>query len=89
MPADERGFSQGLPHAASRLGAAVTPPLVVMIMIRFGWRMPFFLFGFLGLAWAAIWYWYYRDRPAEHRSVNAAELELICQSDAASATLRM
>jgi MFS family permease len=26
MPADERGFSQGLPHAASRLGAAVTPP---------------------------------------------------------------
>jgi sugar phosphate permease len=84
MPADERGFSQGLPHAASRLGAAVTPPLVVMIMIRFGWRMPFFLFGFLGLAWAAIWYWYYRDRPAEHRSVNAAELELICQSDAAS-----
>lgn len=43
MPADERGFSQGLPHAASRLGAAVTPPLVVIIMISFGWRMPFFL----------------------------------------------
>lgn len=84
MPADERGFSQGLPHAASRLGAAVTPPLVVLIMICFGWRMPFFLFGFLGLAWAAIWYWYYRDRPSDHRSVNAAELELIRQSDAAS-----
>lgn len=84
MLADERGFSQGLPHAASRLGAAATPPLVVLIMISFGWRMPFFLFGLLGLAWAAIWYWYYRDRPADHRSVNAAELELIRRSDTAS-----
>jgi sugar phosphate permease len=82
MPPEERGFSQGLPHAASRLGAALTPPLVVLIMIHFGWRMPFFLFGLLGLAWAATWYWYYRDRPADHQSVNAAELAVIRQPEA-------
>jgi MFS transporter, ACS family, glucarate transporter len=82
MPPEERGFSQGLPHAASRLGAALTPPLVVLIMIHFGWRMPFFLFGLLGLAWAATWYWYYRDRPADHRSVNEAELAVIRQPEA-------
>ena len=80
MPAEERGFSQGLPHAASRVGAALTPALVVVLMIHFGWRMPFFLFGLLGLVWAAVWYWYYRDRPAEHSGVNAAELELIQRS---------
>ena len=80
MPAEERGFSQGLPHAASRVGAALTPALVVVLMIHFGWRMPFFLFGLLGLVWAAVWYWYYRDRPAEHPGVNAAELELIQRS---------
>jgi len=84
MPAEERGFSQGLPHAASRLGAAVTPPLVVFIMIRSGWRMPFFLFGLLGIAWAALWYWFYRDKPSEHRGVNVAELKLIRQSNEAS-----
>lgn len=77
MPPEERGFSQGLPHAASRLGAALTPPVVVIIMIHFGWRLPFFLFGVLGLAWAAIWYCYYRDRPADHHGVNAAELAVI------------
>lgn len=77
MVAEERGFSQGLPHAASRLGAALTPPLVILLMLRFGWRMPFFVFGVLGLVWAAAWYWFYRDRPAEHASVNEAELELI------------
>jgi MFS transporter, ACS family, glucarate transporter len=84
MPREERGFSQGLPHAASRLGAALTPPLVVILMIHFGWRMPFFLFGLLGLIWAATWYWYYRDRPADHRSVNAAEIAVINQPEASA-----
>jgi MFS transporter, ACS family, glucarate transporter len=46
--------------------------------------MPFFLFGFMGLAWAAVWYAFYRDRPAEHAAVNAAELKLI-QSSSCSA----
>jgi sugar phosphate permease len=73
----ERGFAQGVTHAASRVGAALTPALVVMLMIRFGWRMPFFVFGLIGLAWAAAWYWYYRDTPAEHRHCNAAERRLI------------
>ncbi len=79
-PPEERGFSQGLPHAASRLGAALTPPLVVFVMINFGWRIPFLLFGALGLFWAAIWHWYYRDKPSEHPGVNAAELKIIQRS---------
>ena len=69
----ERGFAQGVTHAASRLGAALTPALVVLIMVHFGWRVPFILFGILGLFWAVAWYWYYRDTPADHRFVNAAE----------------
>jgi sugar phosphate permease len=73
----ERGFAQGLTHAASRVGAALTPPLVVLLMVRFGWRMPFFLFGLIGLCWSVAWYWYYRDTPAEHRHTNAAERSLI------------
>jgi MFS transporter, ACS family, glucarate transporter len=91
LPAEERGIASGLPHAASRLGAALTPALVVALMIKFGWRIPFFLFGFMGLAWAAAWYLYYRDKPAEHASVNAAELELIqrssCSPDGSNQTV--
>ncbi len=73
----ERGFAQGLTHAASRVGAALTPPLVVLLMLRFGWRAPFFLFGLIGLCWSAAWYWYYRDTPSEHRFTNDAEKSLI------------
>jgi len=73
----ERGFAQGITHAGSRLGAALTPPLVVFLILRYGWRTPFFVFGALGLVWAAFWFLYYRDTPEEHHGVNFAERELI------------
>jgi len=73
----ERGYAQGITHAGSRIGAALTPPIVVWLIVSYGWRMPFFVFGLLGVFWAALWYWYYRDTPEEHSSVNEAELQLI------------
>jgi sugar phosphate permease len=78
MRPTERGFAQGATHAGSRLGAFITPPIVAALIIpRFGWRPAFFLFGFVGAVWALVWFLYYRDTPEEHRSVNAAERELI------------
>ncbi len=73
----ERGFAQGLTHGGSRLGAALTPGVVVLLIIAYGWRAPFFVFGVLGLVWSAVWYWFYRDTPREHSGVNPAELALI------------
>ncbi len=76
----ERGYAQGLTHAGSRLGAALTPYLVTVMIVAYGWRLPFAAFGLLGVVWAAIWFWYYRDTPEEHSGVNAAELALIHSS---------
>jgi sugar phosphate permease len=77
MLPSERGFAQGVTHAGSRLGAALTPALVAFIIVGYGWRAPFVCFGTLGLLWAALWFWYYRDTPAEHNRMNAAERELL------------
>lgn len=76
LPA-ERGFAQGVTHAGARLGGAVTPVFVVLLIADFGWRAPFFVFACVGLVWAASWFLFYRDLPSEHKSVNAAELALI------------
>jgi MFS transporter, ACS family, glucarate transporter len=73
----ERGFAQGITHAGSRLGAALTPPIVVIIIAKFGWRAAFLVFGLLGVTWSAIWFLYYRDTPEEHSGVNQAERDLI------------
>jgi sugar phosphate permease len=77
MLPSERGYAQGITHAGSRLGAALTPPLVVFLITAYGWRTPFVVFGGLGVLWSLLWFWYYRDSPEEHRSVNLAERNLI------------
>jgi sugar phosphate permease len=76
LPA-ERGFAQGLTHAGARLGGALTPLVVVWLISLYGWRVPFFLFAGVGIAWAVAWFLFYRDTPGEHRSVNQAERDLI------------
>ena len=85
MLPSERGFAQGVTHAGARLGAALTPLLVVWLMIHLGWRAPFLIFAVLGLVWAAIWFGYYRDRPQDHAGTNAAEREMIAAALAAQA----
>ncbi|NIP57520.1 MAG: MFS transporter [Gemmatimonadetes bacterium] len=77
LPSTERGFAQGITHSGARLAGAVTPPLVAWMMVRWGWRWPFLLFGATGFVWGAIWFSYYRDRPEDHPGVNAAELRAI------------
>jgi ACS family glucarate transporter-like MFS transporter len=77
FPAHERSRSQGVVWMASRLGGMVAPFLVMAIQTRWGWRPSFFLFGAIGLVWAAAWFYWYRDRPAEKSGLSAAELQLI------------
>lgn len=70
-------FPTGLQNAGLTLGIAATSPLVAWIGERLGWRPAFFFTAPLALGLAALWWWYVRDTPAEHRSVNAEELALI------------
>jgi len=58
---EEVGKAQGYVWAASRMGGALTPFVVIPVMTTLGWRTAFYLLGALGILWAAVWYWYYRD----------------------------
>jgi sugar phosphate permease len=76
-PRRERGFCQGFTHSASRLGAAVAPPIIGAIIVALGWRWAFYICGAIGVLWSFAWYVGYRNLPEEHSIVNAAELEHI------------
>ncbi|MGE0815990.1 MAG: MFS transporter [Vicinamibacterales bacterium] len=65
FPAAQRATISGINLSASQMGGALAPLLVLPIQMRYGWRMSFFIFGSLGLVWAAAWYWWFRDSPAE------------------------
>jgi sugar phosphate permease len=84
-PQRERGFVQGITHSASRLGAAIAPPLVVLIMTQLGWRWVFLICGGVGLLWSLWWSLSYRNLPEEHAMVNRSELKLIRGVDAGGA----
>ncbi len=77
LPVAQRAFGQGFQHAGSRFGAAVTPPIVVYLITRLSWHWVFYIFGIVGVFWAAGWYWYYRDYPQDHPAVNAEELDVL------------
>lgn len=75
MPASRRGMAQGTTHAASRIGNAVAPPLIVWLMLSFGWRGAFIATGVVSFVWALIWVWYFRDDPREHPRITDGECD--------------
>jgi len=70
----ERGLVHGVTHSFSRFAVAITPFVAVSIIVAFGWRMIFYIFGSAGFLWSLAFFVFYRNRPEEHKSVNQAEL---------------
>lgn len=77
FPANEMGKANGLIFAGVGVGSGLTPPLITVIILHYGWRASFWFSAVVGLAVAAIWYVAARDTPEEHPKVDAAELALI------------
>jgi MFS family permease len=72
-----RGFAQGITHAFSRIGNAITPPIVTWLMVAFSWRGAFIVLGLFSFVWAIIWGWYFRDNPRDHAKITATELDTL------------
>jgi len=80
FPLTERGAAHGWVFMGTRMGGAITPPIVVALMTTIGWRQTFYAFGALGVVWAWFWWRWFRDEPSQHPDVNAAELAIIRES---------
>jgi sugar phosphate permease len=85
-PVTERSTAFGVFVSGGRLGAALTPPLAVLLMLRFGWRAMFVIIGLLGIPAALVWLFWFRDDPTTHAAVNNEERELLASNVAAKAT---
>ena len=77
FPLRARGTALGVVWTGSRLGAAISPPVVLFLMGRVGWRGTFYLLGVIGVIWAVFWIAWFRDDPAKKKSVNQAEIDLL------------
>ena len=84
FPARERAFATGVFNAGANIGAVVTPLIVPVITLAYGWRMAFIITGVASLVWLVAWIAIYR-RPRETAKLSTAELAYIESDPADSA----
>lgn len=74
FPKKEVGKAQGYIWAASRMGGALTPFIVLPVITYLGWRAAFYILGAVGVIWSIVWYLFYRNQPKEMRGISAEEI---------------
>jgi ACS family glucarate transporter-like MFS transporter len=77
LPLSERVKAQAVMWAFGRWGGALAPPVAFFVIYHFGWRLGFVALAMLGVAWVAAFLPWFRNDPAQHKSVNAAELAML------------
>lgn len=74
----ERGFAVSIGLLSTPLGAMLTAPVAVGLLLLTGsWRSMYVILGVLGLVLIALFARIYTNRPEDHPKVNPAELALI------------
>ena len=73
FPRSERALASSIFDSGSRIGAALSLPLVAWLISAFSWQTSFIVTGMLGVIWAIVWIIVYRD-PENHRSVTPEQL---------------
>ncbi len=73
FPERERALASGIFNSGSTIGAILAPPLVAVIVLRFGWRAAFLLIGTLGFVWLLAWLSIYHTPPEAVRQARSPQ----------------
>ncbi len=76
FPKSERALAVGLFNAGANVGAIITPLLVPVVTLAWGWRAAFLVTGLFSVVWIFVWLRVYR-RPEETAAVTPEELAII------------
>ncbi|WP_455732921.1 MFS transporter, partial [Burkholderia stabilis] len=68
FPRSERGLASSIFDSGSRVGSALSLPLVAWLISIVGWRGSFVITGGIGIVWAFAWWFVYRD-PERYRAI--------------------
>lgn len=76
FPEKERASAIAVYTSGQFIGLAFLTPALILIQSAMGWRGLFIVSGIIGIIWALVWYFFYRD-PKNHGSINEEELNYI------------
>lgn len=74
FPARQWALALGAQNMGLNLGAALTPPLIAVLMTAVGWQQALAWSSLPPVVLIALWAWYARNTPREHPAVSPAEL---------------
>lgn len=70
----EHTTAVGFANSGLHLGAALAGPVVGLMAVHWGWRIPFIVIGVVGLLWVVMWAIFSSDRPEDNRWVRKTTL---------------
>ena len=73
FPQSEFGRAHTLSISGITVGQVLAYLLIPWIILTSTWQMVFYVNAALGFLWAALWFWFARDTPAEHSRISTAE----------------
>jgi MFS family permease len=77
FPVERRGSVSAVIGAGMQAGAIAASGLSAVMLPWLGWRLTLQVFALASVMWSIAFWIVFRDRPEQHRWVNAAELALI------------
>ncbi len=80
LPPSERARALSLGLVAIPLSSVIGAPVTSYLVADFGWRVMFFAISSVGILWAIVWYFLFRDHPKDSRFVSREEKILIHSS---------
>jgi ACS family glucarate transporter-like MFS transporter len=82
FPRAERAKANSILLGGLYLGPIAAAPITTLVIMHFGWRWAFYGFGLVGVLIGFAWWFGFRDDPAKHPMVQAAEARLIAVGQA-------
>ena len=74
FPVEERALASGIFNSGSAAGAILAPPLVVWLLLHYGWRQAFVWVGAVGFLWLVIWSMIYHTPEGVKREVSPPDI---------------
>lgn len=79
FPQKERAVAQGIFNAGASIGSVISPPLIAILFVSFGWKVTFFALGALGLIWIIPWVVLNKTSPETHPWISETERAYILE----------
>ncbi len=77
LPLEERNFALSLSLIAVPLSLSLSGPIVTQLISYFNWRGMYFVLAGMSFLFVPLWWFLFRDNPADSKHVSKKELHLI------------